>query len=100
MTDGVTYTFGIFYVEFLNFYQDGKGATSWIASILVGVTLGSGPIASSLTNKYGCRLVCMGGAVLAFASLAVSVLAPNVATLYLTIGVGAANRSFKHLANK
>lgn len=40
--DGMTYSFGIFYVEFLKYFNEGKGYTAWIASILVGVTLCSG----------------------------------------------------------
>nr|CAD7263106.1 unnamed protein product [Timema shepardi] len=41
-TDGVTYSFGVFYIKFLDYFKEGKGATAWIASILVGVTLCSG----------------------------------------------------------
>lgn len=40
--DGMTYSFGIFYDEFLDYFKEGKGYTAWIASILVGVTLCSG----------------------------------------------------------
>lgn len=40
--DGVTYSFGVFYLEFLYYFEEGKGTTAWIASILVGVTLCSG----------------------------------------------------------
>lgn len=42
LADGVTYTLGIFYVEFLDYFGSGKAETAWIASILVGVTLCSG----------------------------------------------------------
>lgn len=42
VTDRMTYSFGIFYVEFLDYFNEGKGYTAWIASILVGVTLCSG----------------------------------------------------------
>ncbi|XP_042869845.1 monocarboxylate transporter 12-like [Penaeus japonicus] len=87
--DGFTYTFGIYFVHLLQYYQSTAGATSWIASILVGVTLGSGPIAGIFVNKFGCRLVTIAGAVLASAALFVSIFAPNVQTLYITIGVGA-----------
>lgn len=38
----MTYSFGILYVEFLNEFKEGKGYTSWILSILVGMTLCSG----------------------------------------------------------
>ena len=40
--DGLTYTLGIFIVEFMWYFEEGSEATSWIASIMVGVTLGSG----------------------------------------------------------
>ncbi|ROT67440.1 putative monocarboxylate transporter 5 [Penaeus vannamei] len=73
----------------MHYYQSTAAATSWIASILVGVTLGSGPIAGILVNKFGCRLVTIAGAILASAALFVSIYAPNVQTLYITIGLGA-----------
>jgi len=42
IADGITYTLGIFLVEFMVAFNVGSEATSWIASILVAVTLGSG----------------------------------------------------------
>uniref|UniRef100_A0A182SIL6 Major facilitator superfamily (MFS) profile domain-containing protein n=1 Tax=Anopheles maculatus TaxID=74869 RepID=A0A182SIL6_9DIPT len=87
-SDGLTYSFGIFYSEFLTYFNEGKGYTAWIASILVGVTLCSGPISSSLVNRYGCRAVTIAGALLASASLAVSMYATSVFMLFITIGVG------------
>ncbi|ENN77329.1 hypothetical protein YQE_06155, partial [Dendroctonus ponderosae] len=87
-TDGVTYSFGIFYDEFLEYFKEGKGLTSWILSILVGVTLCSGPISSSLVNRWGCRAVTIAGAVLASASMVISFWAQNVLTLCITIGIG------------
>ncbi|XP_055548374.1 monocarboxylate transporter 5 isoform X2 [Wyeomyia smithii] len=84
----MTYSFGIFYVEFLDYFKEGKGYTAWIASILVGVTLCSGPVSSALVNRYGCRAVTIAGSVLASACLAVSVYAKSVFTLFITIGLG------------
>lgn len=88
VTDGLTYSFGIFYTEFLKYFNEGKGYTAWIASILVGVTLCSGPISSSLVNRYGCRAVTIAGSILASICLAISVLAESVFTLFITIGFG------------
>jgi MFS family permease len=88
VADGVTYSFGVFYLEFLHYFNEGKGATAWIASILVGVTLCSGPISSSFVNKYGCRAVTIAGSFLAGACLVLSVFARSVLTLYFTIGLG------------
>lgn len=89
LADGFTYTFGIYFVHLMLYYKASAAATSWIASILVGVTLGSGPIAGMLVNKFGCRVVTIIGALLASIALFVSIWAPNVETLYVTIGLGA-----------
>lgn len=42
IADGITYTFGIMYVEFLNEFNEGKGYTYWILSLMSGMTLCSG----------------------------------------------------------
>lgn len=42
VADGITYTFGIYYVEFLKFFKQSNAKTAWILSILVGITLGIG----------------------------------------------------------
>jgi hypothetical protein len=59
--DGITYSFGTFLVELMNVFGEGRGSASLIPSILVGVTLGVGPIASSMVNRYGCRAVTIAG---------------------------------------
>lgn len=87
IADGVTYTFGIFYVEFLEYYKESKGTTAWVASIMVGTTYCIGPIASGLTNKYGCRAVTIAGAILAGVGLMLSTLSPNVLFLFFSIGI-------------
>ncbi|XP_076336091.1 LOW QUALITY PROTEIN: monocarboxylate transporter 13-like [Tachypleus tridentatus] len=87
LADGVTYTFGIFYVEFLKYFHETKGVTAWVASIMVGVTFIVGPVASALTNKYGCRVVTITGSVLAYFGLFISIFSPNITYLYFTIGV-------------
>ncbi|KZC05305.1 Monocarboxylate transporter 5 [Dufourea novaeangliae] len=88
ITDGITYSFGVFYLELLHYFQEGKGATAWIASILVGVTLCSGPISGSFVNKFGCRAVSIAGAILASACLLASMWARSIVMLYFTIGIG------------
>lgn len=86
--DGMTYSFGMLYSEFLTEFKEGKSFTSWILSILVGMTLCSGPISSSFVNRYGCRSVTIAGSILASGCLMISYYAQNVFTLILTIGFG------------
>ncbi|XP_067640607.1 monocarboxylate transporter 12 isoform X2 [Eurosta solidaginis] len=88
ITDGMTYSFGLFYNEFLSYFNEGKGYTAWIVSIMVGVTYASGPISSAFVNRYGCRAVTIAGAIIAAACIVASIFAQNVLTLIFTIGIG------------
>ena len=40
--DGVCFSFGIFLLEFLEFYQESKGKTAWVGSVLNGMYLSIG----------------------------------------------------------
>ncbi|CAB0020852.1 unnamed protein product [Nesidiocoris tenuis] len=87
LADGLTYSWGIFQKALVDHFECGEGPVSWIISILVGVTLCSGPLTSALVNRYNCRTVTIAGALLASGSLALSTIAPNLATLYVTVGL-------------
>ena len=39
IADGIVYSFGIFYIEFLHYFKAGKGETAWVGSLVPGVTL-------------------------------------------------------------
>ena len=60
---------------------------SWVGSLLLGVHLISGPLASGLVNTYGCQLVCITGGFVTCLGLCLSTLSPNVPVLMLTYGV-------------
>lgn len=37
--NGIFYSFGVFYMEFLTYFKGGKGETAWVGSLVPGVTL-------------------------------------------------------------
>lgn len=39
IASGLVYSFGIFYIEFLDFYKGGKSETAWIGSLVMGMML-------------------------------------------------------------
>ena len=65
IADGVTFSFGVFYVEFNKYFGESKSKTAWIGSLLASMPLLSGPIASSLADRFGCRRVTIAGSLLA-----------------------------------
>lgn len=87
IVDGIAYTFGVFLGEFVKYFGEGKGKTAWVGSLLSGMYLSAGPVVSALTNKYGCRAVCMAGSFLGAAAFVLSTFSTSVNMLMMTYGV-------------
>lgn len=87
IADGITFSFGVFYPHFLEYFGEGKGKTAWIAGIFMAMPLLSGPIASFLTDRYGCRRVTIFGSILAAIGFVISAFVENMETLFFTFGI-------------
>nr|XP_054931773.1 monocarboxylate transporter 13-like [Dermacentor andersoni] len=84
--DGIVYSSGIFFDEFLTYFGEGYAATSWISSITFGCYLISSPVASGLTIRYGCRRIAILGSVMSSFGLFISVYATGIKFLYFSLG--------------
>ncbi|KAH7641473.1 monocarboxylate transporter 5-like [Dermatophagoides farinae] len=87
IADGIIYSFGLFYYELAKHFGESKTATSMVVSIMNGTTYCIGPIASALTIRFGCRAVTIAGSIFASLGFFLSTFAPNIFTLYGTIGI-------------
>ncbi|GLV31457.1 uncharacterized protein CBL_07219 [Carabus blaptoides fortunei] len=87
IVDGIAYTFGVFLGEFVTYFGEGKGRVAWVGSLLSGMYLSAGPVVSALTNKYGCRAVCMAGSFIGASAFVLSTFSPSVNWLMLTYGI-------------
>ncbi|KAK3601158.1 hypothetical protein CHS0354_019157 [Potamilus streckersoni] len=86
LVDGVAFTFGVFFKEFVNHFGQSKGVTSWINSVLNGTYLTIGPLASGLVNMFGCRKVGMFGALLSAAGFFLCTFSPNIEAMIILYG--------------
>lgn len=87
IADGVTMSFGVLFVELLSYFQEGKSLTSWVGSLFMAIPLLAGPLASILTDRYGCRTVTICGAVVACLGFFISAFVNTIPLLLLTVGV-------------
>ncbi|XP_031355587.1 uncharacterized protein LOC116179864 [Photinus pyralis] len=87
IADGITFSFGVIFPEFLNYFGEDRSKTAWIGSLFMAMPLLSGPIASFLTDRYGCRSVTIVGSLLASSGFVLSSFANSTEVLYLTFGV-------------
>ncbi|KIH65854.1 hypothetical protein ANCDUO_03824 [Ancylostoma duodenale] len=63
--DGFVYSFGVLVDVLMKEFNSDNTMASFIISLLTGLTLGSGPLASAVCNKYGCRTTTIIGACIA-----------------------------------
>lgn len=87
IADGITFSFGVIFHEFLLYFGETKATTLWIGSLFMAMPLLSGPIASFLTDRYGCRKVTIAGSILATMGFVISYFATSMDVLILTFGV-------------
>ncbi|XP_063911689.1 monocarboxylate transporter 3 isoform X3 [Zophobas morio] len=86
IVDGIAYTFGIFLSQMVDYYGETKGKTAWVGSLLSGMYLSVGPLVSALTNKFGCRAVCIAGSLISTTAFFLSRYCPTVNWLMLIYG--------------
>ncbi|KAI8492105.1 hypothetical protein Bbelb_300020 [Branchiostoma belcheri] len=84
---GVQKSFGVFFVEFREYFGETSGGTAWINSIMSAIAHGGGALAVPLSVRFGTRPVVMVGGVLSSLGLVLSTFANSVLYLYFSLGV-------------
>ncbi|XP_030603233.1 monocarboxylate transporter 9 [Archocentrus centrarchus] len=78
---------GVLYPEWLHAYQQGKGLTAWVGSLVAGVGLIASPICSACVENFGARPVTVFSGVMVAGGLMLSAFAPNVEFLIFSYGI-------------
>ncbi|XP_014478799.1 PREDICTED: monocarboxylate transporter 5-like [Dinoponera quadriceps] len=87
IADGVSFSFGLLYIEFLHEFGASKSKTAWIGSLFMAVPLLSGPIMSALVDRYGCRKMTIAGGLISGVGFILSSFGRTIEMMYLTFGV-------------
>ncbi|XP_050701205.1 uncharacterized protein LOC126987842 isoform X1 [Eriocheir sinensis] len=87
IVDGIAYSFSPFLDTISTQFDAPKGKVAWIPSLLAGVYLSAGPIVSALTNKFGCRPVCIVGGLIASFAYFLTIFADSVEYLMVFQGI-------------
>lgn len=87
ISDGILFSFGLILSELERVYDEPVAKVAWIFSIVNGISLISGPIASALSNRFSFRTVVLTGSMFGFIGLSTSALAHSVDSLFFTLGV-------------
>jgi len=87
VADGISFSFGLMFIEFLKAFGQSKAKTAWIGSLFMAVPLLSGPVMSAFVDRYGCRLMTMVGGIISGIGFVLAVFGNSVEYEYATFGV-------------
>ena len=87
IADGCAFSFGILYVELLDYFGESKSKTAWVGSLFISVPLITGPIAGVLTSRFGCRKVTVVGGLIAGLGCVTSSQASTISMLCVSFGL-------------
>lgn len=87
IADGISFSFGILFMDFVEYFGASKAKTSWVGSIFLSMPLLAGPVASYLIDRYGCRKMCILGALMSTFSFVASIWADSLEFLFLTFSM-------------
>ncbi|NXC04316.1 MOT2 protein, partial [Orthonyx spaldingii] len=86
LTVAVLKTFGLFFVEIQQHFDELASTTSWITSVTIAVFHLGAPVASSLCVQYTHQTVVITGELLAFSGMALGFFGLNMAWMYAMTG--------------
>nr|XP_020460073.1 monocarboxylate transporter 9 [Monopterus albus]XP_020460080.1 monocarboxylate transporter 9 [Monopterus albus] len=78
---------GVLYPEWLHAFQEGKGMTAWVGSLVAGVGLIASPVCSACVDNFGARPVTFFSGIMVAGGLMLSAFAPNVQFLIFSYGI-------------
>lgn len=87
IADGCAFSFGVLFVELLDYFGESRGKTAWVGSLFVAIPLITGPVASAVTNRYGCRVTTMLGGLIATIGFVSSSFVNSIEALCVTFGL-------------
>ncbi|XP_008567597.1 PREDICTED: monocarboxylate transporter 7 [Galeopterus variegatus] len=86
-TYGIIKTFGVFFNDLMDSFDESNSRISWIISICVFVLTFTAPLSTILSNRFGHRLVVMLGGLLVSIGMVTASFSQEVYHMYISIGV-------------
>jgi len=87
IADGISFSFGLLFIEFIKHFGESSSKTSWIGSLFMAVPLLSGPIGSALVDRYGCRTMTIIGGIISGIGFTLCSFVNTIELMYTTFGV-------------
>ncbi|KAM9208513.1 monocarboxylate transporter 7 [Dugong dugon] len=86
-TYGIIKSFGVFFNDLIDSFDESNSKISWIVSICVFVLTFTAPLTTVLSNRFGHRLVVIVGGLLVTTGMVTASFSQAVYHMYITVGI-------------
>ncbi|XP_015665859.1 monocarboxylate transporter 7 isoform X2 [Protobothrops mucrosquamatus] len=87
LTYGIIKSFGVFFTDLVECFNESNSRISWIISICVFVLTFTAPLSTIVANRFGHRLVVMIGGLLVCSGMVAASFARTLVEMYISIGI-------------
>jgi len=87
VNDGIAYSFGVILGPMQSDLHVGVGTISLVGGVLAGVTMCTGPISAGFVNRFGSRVTCIVGSLIATGAMFLSSYSNTFISLLISYGV-------------
>ena len=94
IADGITASFGLVFIVLSDYFRQSKSKTAWVGSLFISMPLLTGPLASALTDRYGCRRMTIASGLLAAAGFILGYFATKLEHLFFAFSISGFGLSF------
>ncbi len=87
ISDGVSLSFGVIFMELVDYFGESKSKTAWVGSLFLSIPLITGPIASALTDNFGCRRIAICGSLMSASGFILGHFATKLEHLFIAFSI-------------
>ncbi|GFO30849.1 monocarboxylate transporter 12 [Plakobranchus ocellatus] len=80
------YSLSVFYSSWVEDLDSSRGLASWVLTLAMSCSMGSGPLNASLSARFGNRAVVMAGSIISAIGIFISCFATSIYALIVLIG--------------
>ncbi|KAI1293711.1 Monocarboxylate transporter 12 [Halotydeus destructor] len=99
IADGVSFSFGIFFVDLSNYFGAAKSKTAFVGSLFLSMPLLIGPVASAMTDRYGCRRVTIVSGLLSATGFLIGFFAQKLEHLFIAFSISGAGLALSYVTS-
>lgn len=99
IADGISFSFGLIFLELSEYFNESKSKTAFVGSLFMSIPLLVGPLASALTEKYGCRKITIVSGLVSCFGFILGTFSTRIEHLFIAFSIAGAGLALSYVTS-